>query len=420
MLLSAPPLVQADSGSITGVKDVGGGQLEATFSAVGTDCTSYGFCGWYAYARQVPQTSACTVSNSDLIWVGDYHSASTSETETDRFYRKYVPAKLCLIVSGANGEQVVAETTWSPPALPPPSSIAPSGGARIRPQGHVTFTAAAQEAGMLVFEISESSQLDPDGSLADTHVVERGTALPKGYTGDTYEYESLETWSRRPGTYYWQAHRSSCPPQGCSANSEVRSLTILPPVLNLSVTARARQRLRSPARDRYNNLVTRLRCNLRCIVHMSGRAYYRIGGERRVLRGSRFTDIFTLPRARTQYFGFNFGARHRARLARVMARHGPLLWKFEYEAEAGASDPDYETTYIRMLPPRAPRAPSRPPSYPSPPVDCQGYSPCLPPGPDVDCSGGSGDGPRYVEGPVRVYGSDPYGLDADGNGVGCQ
>jgi len=54
-------------------------------------------------------------------------------------------------------------------------------------------------------------------------------------------------------------------------------------------------------------------------------------------------------------------------------------------------------------------------------ADCTpGYSPCIPPGPDVDCAGGSGDGPRYVQGPVYVTGSDPYGLDRDGNGVGCQ
>jgi hypothetical protein len=39
---------------------------------------------------------------------------------------------------------------------------------------------------------------------------------------------------------------------------------------------------------------------------------------------------------------------------------------------------------------------------------------------DYDCAGGSGNGPEYVEGPVRVVGSDPYGLDRDGNGVGCE
>ena len=48
-----------------------------------------------------------------------------------------------------------------------------------------------------------------------------------------------------------------------------------------------------------------------------------------------------------------------------------------------------------------------------------GYDPCIPPGPDVDCAGGGGDGPRYIDGPVYVTGSDPYGLDRDRDGVGC-
>lgn len=48
-----------------------------------------------------------------------------------------------------------------------------------------------------------------------------------------------------------------------------------------------------------------------------------------------------------------------------------------------------------------------------------GYSPCIPPASDVDCAGGSGNGPAYVQGPVYVTGSDPYDLDRDGDGVGC-
>lgn len=45
---------------------------------------------------------------------------------------------------------------------------------------------------------------------------------------------------------------------------------------------------------------------------------------------------------------------------------------------------------------------------------------CVPIASDVDCAGGSGNGPAYVQGPVRVIGSDIYGLDRDHNGIGCE
>ena len=47
------------------------------------------------------------------------------------------------------------------------------------------------------------------------------------------------------------------------------------------------------------------------------------------------------------------------------------------------------------------------------------YEGCVPIASDVDCAGGNGNGPAYVEGPVRVIGSDPYDLDDDGDGWGC-
>lgn len=45
---------------------------------------------------------------------------------------------------------------------------------------------------------------------------------------------------------------------------------------------------------------------------------------------------------------------------------------------------------------------------------------CVPIDSDVDCAGGSGNGPSYVRGPVQVVGGDPYGLDADHDGIGCE
>jgi hypothetical protein len=38
---------------------------------------------------------------------------------------------------------------------------------------------------------------------------------------------------------------------------------------------------------------------------------------------------------------------------------------------------------------------------------------------DYDCEGGSGNGPDYT-GEVTVVGVDHYGLDADGDGIGCE
>lgn len=38
---------------------------------------------------------------------------------------------------------------------------------------------------------------------------------------------------------------------------------------------------------------------------------------------------------------------------------------------------------------------------------------------DYDCEGGSGNGPYYT-GEVTVVGIDHYGLDADGDGIGCE
>jgi hypothetical protein len=39
---------------------------------------------------------------------------------------------------------------------------------------------------------------------------------------------------------------------------------------------------------------------------------------------------------------------------------------------------------------------------------------------DYDCVQGTGDGPQYVSRPITVTGSDPYDLDRDGNGIGCE
>lgn len=61
------------------------------------------------------------------------------------------------------------------------------------------------------------------------------------------------------------------------------------------------------------------------------------------------------------------------------------------------------------------------PAAPAAPSGCDpNYSGCVPVASDVDCAGGSGNGPAYVQGPVRVLGSDIYDLDRDSDGIGCE
>lgn len=62
------------------------------------------------------------------------------------------------------------------------------------------------------------------------------------------------------------------------------------------------------------------------------------------------------------------------------------------------------------------------PAPPKPAASCDpNYSgACVPIASDVDCEGGSGDGPAYVRGPVKVIGRDIYKLDHDKNGIGCE
>jgi uncharacterized protein YabE (DUF348 family) len=48
------------------------------------------------------------------------------------------------------------------------------------------------------------------------------------------------------------------------------------------------------------------------------------------------------------------------------------------------------------------------------------YSGCVPIASDVDCAGGSGNGPAYVQGPIRVIGTDKYDLDSDNDGIACE
>jgi hypothetical protein len=90
---------------------------------------------------------------------------------------------------------------------------------------------------------------------------------------------------------------------------------------------------------------------------------------------------------------------------------------------AGYRAAEQSLAITRKKPPAPPPPPPPPTTTTEPPPepDCHpNYDPCLDPNAsDYDCEGGEGDGPKYT-GPVTVKGgSDPYDLDRDGDGTGC-
>lgn len=75
----------------------------------------------------------------------------------------------------------------------------------------------------------------------------------------------------------------------------------------------------------------------------------------------------------------------------------------------------------KPAPEPAPEPAPKPTAAPAPSCDPNYSGQCLKEGiGDYDCSSGKGNGPNYVYGTVRVVGSDPFRLDADHDGFGCE
>lgn len=94
----------------------------------------------------------------------------------------------------------------------------------------------------------------------------------------------------------------------------------------------------------------------------------------------------------------------------------------EMVSERVSVEPIDEVTAIgtRVPPPAAPApVPVAPQKQAKAACDPNYTGACVPIASDVDCAGGSGNGPAYVKGPVRVVGTDIYKLDRDGDGIAC-
>jgi beta-lactam-binding protein with PASTA domain len=91
-------------------------------------------------------------------------------------------------------------------------------------------------------------------------------------------------------------------------------------------------------------------------------------------------------------------------------------------AGAGVLPDTTITLVVAKAPPPPSTAPPAPPPT-TPPANCHSSyeGECLKVGiGDYDCAGGSGNGPNYVQGTVRVVGPDEFDLDGDGDGLGCE
>ena len=416
---------RADSGSIADVHAVGDGQLAATYSATSTECTAYGYCGWFPAAWQVNGSDACSADGDHIVYVGSLQDTTGTQTATDTFYPAFEPVKLCLYIYRDGLYRPVAETLYgTPPAaprpVPPPvagpTELLPAADAQIPAARSVLFRVQTPERDDFVsIEVSKSAAQDADGTLVDDQVIDSELDLEDGTTRDVL----LEgAWTRRPGIYYWQASRVACNADisDCAAESEVRRLEILPPPLTLRVTAQPRQQLRRTRLSRMSDLVVSVRCNRDCSVRLRGYATYRNGGRRLPLHGLGLREALELTGGRVTRYGFHFTAAKRSRLIAVMRRHGPVRWRMELRATTDDGDAQTATRLIRMTPPPLP-APSRPsPGSPPSNPSCDPSYPgvCIPPPPpDLDC----GDIP-YSD--FTVVGSDPHGFDGDGDGVGCE
>jgi hypothetical protein len=139
-----------------------------------------------------------------------------------------------------------------------------------------------------------------------------------------------------------------------------------------------------------------------------------------VLVGLAATGVFALPQL--DRFGAG-GAAGAARSPSTTSEFARSITPRTTWATAAPSPLAVATTTARTLPVVTTQAlPERSFTTRASPTGCDpNYAgACVPIASDVDCAGGGGNGPAYVRGPVRVVGRDIYGLDRDGDGIGCE
>jgi endonuclease YncB( thermonuclease family) len=147
---------------------------------------------------------------------------------------------------------------------------------------------------------------------------------------------------------------------------------------------------------------------------------------RYVFAGSSNVNVMLVQRgAAAPYFFFGARGRYAGQLMHAALRARAAKRGLWGACRATQLDPNHQVDAVWAAPKPPPSPPPSTSSGGGGGGSCTpGYSPCLVDhgGADYDCAGGSGNGPYYTQPGVTysVTGSDPYGLDRDGDGSGCE
>src|SRR5262249_41615346 len=112
----APSAALADSASISAV-DAGAGKMQVVADITSTTCSTYGYCGWFAFAVERHSSLPCREDDAFLTHVGSLSELSGTSRE-EWTYEPFFPRldKICVLVSNGAGVHSVGEAVISLPA----------------------------------------------------------------------------------------------------------------------------------------------------------------------------------------------------------------------------------------------------------------------------------------------------------------
>jgi hypothetical protein len=148
----------AKSGSISNVSQISSdGVASADYSATFTsaDCDRDGYCGWFPYAVEIPVSAPCPASGVGIrlvTYVGTFTWSPGTQATTKAFYPAESSQRLCLYITHASSDSLIAEAVYiapvppasTPPGTPPESTVTTP--VAVTPLGRIEARAVARKA----------------------------------------------------------------------------------------------------------------------------------------------------------------------------------------------------------------------------------------------------------------------------------